>query len=223
MYFIIIIYYKYQFQSNTFLDFIKNKSNDSGNQIIDVKNSKEYLELQKLLTVEKNKNNVLNEQIKKLQIDLDNEKDLRNKLNIKLEEINKTIKNLTNQLSNNFNIIKNNKILELQRTIDMKNQEISQLYARINNNSSGVKFMSGDNIVAVGFMSVNQQIQNYFKAYKDTETVARIEEELYNNYPEFKEKETYLMLNANKIMRFKTLKENNIKNGDIIQVHIYED
>ena len=166
---------------------------------------------------------MLNEQIKKLQIDLDNEKDLRNKLNIKLEEINKTIKNLTNQLSNDFNNIQKNKIIELQRTIDMKNQEISQLYEKINNKSSGVKFMQGDNIVAVGFMSVNQQIQNYFKAYKDTETVARIEEELYNNYPEFKDKETYLMLNANKIMRFKTLKENNIKNGDIIQVHIYED
>ena len=103
----------------------------------------------------------------------------------------------------------------------MKNQEISQLYARINNNSSGVKFMPGDNIVAVIFTSVNQKIQNYGRAYKDTETVARLEEELYNNYPEFKDKETYLMLNANKIMRFKTLKENNIKNGDIIQVHIY--
>ena len=81
--------------------------------------------------------------------------------------------------------------------------------------------MPGDNIIAVGFMSVNQQIQNYSRAYKDTETVSRIEEELYSNYPEFKDKETYLMLNGKKIMRFKTLKENNIKNGDIIQVHIY--
>ena len=31
------------------------------------------------------------------------------------------------------------------------------------------------------------------------------------------------MLRANKIKRFKTLKENNIKNGDIIQVHIYDE
>ena len=72
-------------------------------------------------------------------------------------------------------------------------------------------------------MSVNQKIQNYIRAYKDTEIIARIEEELYNEYPEFKNKETYLMVKANKIMRFKTLKENNVKNGDIIQVHIYED
>ena len=122
-----------------------------------------------------------------------------------------------------MNNIQNNKILELQRIIDMKNQEISQLYGRINSNNNGIKFMPGDNIIGIGFNSVNQKIQNYSRAYKDTEIVARIEEELYNEYPEFKEKETYLMLKGNKIMRFKTLKENNVKNGDIIQVHIYED
>ena len=172
---------------------------------------------------ENNKNDLLNEQIRKLQIDLTNEKDLKNKLNIKLEEANKKIRDLSNQLSNNMNNIQNNKILELQRIIDMKNQEINQLYGRINSNNNGIKFMPGDNIIAVGFISVNQKIQNFHRAYKDSEIVARIEEELYNEYPEFKDKETYLMVKGNKIMRFKTLKENNVKNGDIIQVHIYED
>ena len=172
---------------------------------------------------EKNKNYLLYEQIKKLQIDLYNEKDLKNKLNIKLEESNKKIRDLSNQLSNNMNNIQNNKILELQRIIDMKNQEISQLYGRINSNNNGIKFMPGDNIIGIGFNSVNQKIQNYSRAYKDSEIVARIEEELYNEYPEFKDKETYLMVKGNKVMRFKTLKENNVKNGDIIQIHIYED
>ena len=130
---------------------------------------------------------------------------------------------MTKQVSNNLHKISDNKIIELQRTIDKKNQEISQLYARINNNSSGVKFMPGDNIISIAFISVNQKILNYNRAYKDTEIISRIEEELYNEYPEFKEKETYLMLNANKIKRFKSLKENNVKDGDVIQVHIYED
>ena len=83
--------------------------------------------------------------------------------------------------------------------------------------------MPGDKVIGIGFMSVNQKIQNYVRAYKDTEILARIEEELYNEYPEFKEKETYLMIRANKIKRFKSLKENNIRNGDIIQVHIYDE
>ncbi len=172
---------------------------------------------------EKNKNNRLNEQIKKLEKELSIEKDSKNKLNLKLEEANKQISDLTNRLSNHFNSIQNNNVIELQKIIDMKNQEISQLYMRINNNSNGVKFMPGDNIISIAFISVNQKIQNYNRAYKDTEIISRIEEELYNEYPEFKEKETYLMLNANKIKRFKSLKENNVKNGDVIQVHIYED
>ena len=83
--------------------------------------------------------------------------------------------------------------------------------------------MPGDKVIGIGFMSVNQKIQNYIRAYKDTEILARIEEELYNEYPEFKEKETYLMIRANKIKRFKSLKENDIRNGDIIQVHIYDE
>ena len=105
----------------------------------------------------------------------------------------------------------------------MKNQEINQLYERINNNNSnGLKFNPGDNIISIGFSSVNEKILNYNRAYKDTEIFSRIEEELYNQYPDFKDKETYLMLNENKIKWFKTLKENNIKNGDVIQVHFYE-
>ena len=180
-----------------------------GNQNINIKNSKEYLELEKLFMEEKNKNRLLNKQIKELK---------RN-----LEEANKTISDLKFQLSNKLNNIQNNKIIELERTIEMKNQEISQLYTRLNNKSNDIKYMPGDNIIGVGFMSVNQKIQNYIRVYKDTEIFSRIEEELYNEYPEFKEKDTYLMLNANKIKRFKTLKENNIKTGDIIQVHIYED
>ena len=83
--------------------------------------------------------------------------------------------------------------------------------------------MPGDNIISIAFISVNQKIQNYNRAYKDTEIISRIEEKLYNEYPEFKEKDTYLMLNTNKIKRFKSLKENNVKDGDIIQIHIYEE
>ena len=182
---------------------------------IDVKNTKEYIELQNLFTEEKNKNNILSEQNKKLENDL-------NKLKIELEYANKNIKDLTKKLSNNK--IKNKKkIIELQKSIDMKNLEINQLNARINNNNDGIICSSGDKIVSIAFNSVNQIIQNYNRAYKDTEIFSRIEEELYNEYPEFKDKETYLMIRANKIQRFKTLRENNIKNGDVIQVHIYDD
>jgi septal ring factor EnvC (AmiA/AmiB activator) len=143
-------------------------------------------------------------------------------LNRELQNAKKTISDLNTKLSN-YKKQKNEKIEELQKIIDIKNQEIYQLNLRINNNSSGMIVMPGDKVIGIGFMSVNQKIQNYVRVYKDTEIFSRIEEELYNEYPEFKEKETYLMIRANKIKRFKSLKENNIRNGDIIQVHIYDE
>ena len=143
-------------------------------------------------------------------------------MNSELENAKKTINDLNTKLSNHNNQ-KNEKIEELQKIIDKKNQEINQLNSRINNNSSGMIVMPGDKVIGIGFISVNQKIQNYIRAYKDTEIIARIEEELYNEYPEFKEKETYLMIRANKIKRFKTLKENDIRNGDVIQVHVYDE
>ena len=163
---------------------------------------------------EKKKNNELNKQIQLL-----NSKYIN--LNIELENAKKTIDDLNRKLLNYNNLYNNN--IQLQKKIDIKNQEIIQLNSRINNNSNGMIVMPGDKVIGIGFISVNQKIQNYIRAFKDTEIIARIEENLYNEYPEFKEKETYLMVRANKIKRFKTLKENNIRNGDIIQVHIYDE
>ena len=196
------------------MDFIpkNNKNNkinnlDNNNLNIDVKKTKEYLDLQE-------KNDKLNSQIESL-----NNK--YNELNQKYENAKKTINDLNKKL---FNYNQNNeKIIGLQRLIDIKNQEINQLNSRINNNSSGMIFMPGDRIISIVFISGNQKIQYYNRAYKDTEIFSRVEEKLYNEYPEFKDKDTYLMVRGNKIKRFKTLKENNIKDGDIIQVHIYND
>ena len=204
------------------MDFIpkynkNNKANnlDNNNLNIDVKKTKEYLDLQNLLKEEKEKNDKLNSQIELL-----NNK--YNKLNEELENAKRTINDLNTKLSNYKNQYKE-KIVELQKIIDIKNQEINQLNSRINNNSSGMIFMPGDKIISIVFISGNQKIQYYNRAYKDTEIFSRVEEKLYNEYPEFKDKDTYLMVRGNKIKRFKTLKENNIKNGDVIQVHIYDE
>jgi hypothetical protein len=166
------------------------------------------------LIEEKKKNNTLNEQIQLLNTKYKN-------LNKVLENAKKTINDLNRKLLNYNNLYNNN--IQLQKKIDIKNQEIIQLNPRINNNSNGMIVMPGDKVIGIGFISVNKKIQNYIRAFKDTEIIARIEENLYNEYPEFKEKETYLMVRANKIKRFKTLKENNIRDGDVIQVHIYDE
>ena len=48
------------------------------------------------------------------------------------------------------------------------------------------------------------------------------EEQLYEDYPEYKDKETYFIKNGDKIKRFKSLDENNIKKNDVIMLYIYD-
>ena len=57
---------------------------------------------------------------------------------------------------------------------------------------------------------------------KNTDIVAMIEEKIYDEYPKYKDYNTYLTLNGNIIERFKTLEENGIKDGNIIIVNLYD-
>ena len=112
----------------------------------------------------------------------------------------------------------------------MKNDEINKLKSKLNdklksklNDNSLENFQPGDKILAIGFTSCDQKINNFFLPCKDSELFVRIEEKLYNEYSEYKDKETYFVFGANKIKRFKTLKENNIKSGSLIMLNIYEE
>ena len=56
---------------------------------------------------------------------------------------------------------------------------------------------------------------------KNTNTFVKIEEELYKEYPEYKDVNTYFTVNGFEIKRFKSIQENNIKNKDKIILNIY--
>jgi hypothetical protein len=68
----------------------------------------------------------------------------------------------------------------------------------------------------------NQDIGHYAVVCKNTDLFVRLEEKLYNEYPQFKNYETYFEVKTKRIKRFKTLDENKIKNGDIINIFIVE-
>ena len=40
-----------------------------------------------------------------------------------------------------------------------------------------------------------------------------MEEKLYEEFPEYKETDNYFVVDGKRVKRFKTMKENNIKNG----------
>ena len=104
----------------------------------------------------------------------------------------------------------------------MKNDEINKLKSNKNENSIDNN-QQGEKILAIGFTSCDHKINKFFLPCKDSELFVRIEEKLYDEYYEYKEKETYFLVGGNKINRFKTIKENNIKNCSIIMLNIYDD
>ena len=149
----------------------------------------------------------------------------RNK-NMKLEEIINNLNNMIKNLSKENEHLKN-ELNKLNQIIKEKNEEI-QDYKFKNSNIKEIKSLitsinPGEKVFSVLFMTQgSQDIINYCMACKNTDLFVRLEEKLYNDFPKFRNYETFFMVNAKKILRFKTLDENNIKNNDIIHLFVNE-
>ena len=68
----------------------------------------------------------------------------------------------------------------------------------------------------------NNDIFNYSMPCKTTDLFASLEERLCQDFPKYRNAKKIFMVNANKILRFKTLAENNIKSNDIISLFFTE-
>ena len=144
-------------------------------------------------------------------------------LNIEQEKV-KELKNKLLFYEQNFN--ENiNKIKELENLINIKNTELNNLNTKIDNDKSA-PFMAymkpGEKIMAINFVSTSQDIHKPM-ACKNTDIISRLEETLYNDYPQYKDYNTYLTVNGNAIKRFKSLDENGVKDGDSIIVNTYDE
>ena len=75
--------------------------------------------------------------------------------------------------------------------------------------------------MGVNFVSMGtNDIGHYNLVCKNTELFVRLEERLYEDFPKFKDYETFFEVRTKRIKRFKTLDENNIKSKDIINIFI---
>jgi hypothetical protein len=61
-------------------------------------------------------------------------------------------------------------------------------------------------------------INNYTIIAKNNDKFSKIEDILYEKYPNYKESDNYFIFKGNKVKRNKTLEENNIKDNDIIML-----
>ena len=77
----------------------------------------------------------------------------------------------------------------------------------------------GEKIIAALFISSDKKI-TYSIPCKNTTPFVRIEEKLYEEYPDYKDTENHFIHNGNVIKRFKTVEENNIKSGKPIILNV---
>ena len=139
--------------------------------------------------------------------------------------------NLNTQLNSYKNKVEqlNSEINSLKATLDSKNLEIQNLtnyhkneLKKISQSTSNLEFCKqGEKLMAVNFISKDEKV-NLALPCKNTDTFVRLEEQLFNEYPDYKNVNTYFTVDGNIIKSNKTMEENNIKNTDAILLNIYE-
>ena len=167
-----------------------------------------------------NENKSLKKEIKKLKDENDS-----------LKKENKVLKKENSELKKELNNIKeslNKKIVEfdnLKASLYSKNNELKNLNNQINdlkiNNNPNNENVKRKDIITILFKSIDQKVEIPFSCHI-SDIFVRIEEQLYNEYPEYKEFNTYFTVNGRVIKRFKSIKENDLKNFDKILLNVYE-
>ena len=133
------------------------------------------------------------------------------------QEENKKLKETIYQLEQEQKtLIKNLK--EEEKTMSAKNEKIYDS-EKIIKSTSITELKKGEVIISVLFMSMgNQDIQNYSMPCKNTDLFVDLERKLYEDFPKFKNYETYFEVNTRRILRFKTIEENKIESNAIINI-----
>ena len=224
------IYNKFNIQNNNFKNNyenwnkkINNSDNNTNNEIINLRNEIQELKnnidkFRNEIEVLKNENEVLkneNEVLNKENEVLNKKNKVLNKKNISLKN-ELTIKNEDiNKYKEELNNLKNS-LISKDNTINDLNNKISNL--NINNNTQNVNI---NDIKTILFKSVDHKVDIGFSC-QDSDIFVRIEEKLYNEYPDYKDLNTYFTVNGLAIKRFRSIKENNLKNFDKIILNVYE-
>ena len=120
-----------------------------------------------------------------------------------------------------------NEVISKNDELNNKNNEIQNYILEINdlkeNKNQITSIKPGEKIFPVLFITQgNHDIFNYAMTCKNTELFVRLEERLYEDFPQFKKVETIFMVDERRILRFQTLDENKIKRNDIISLFVVE-
>ena len=109
-----------------------------------------------------------------------------------------------NNLNMNMNMMNNN--MNLMNNMNMQGN-------LINNN----KLVNFDNIIVIQFISTDFKINRGIKCLPSDKFV-EVEDKLYQIYPEFKTTNNSFITEGRAIIRFQTIAENKIKDGQVVQL-----
>ena len=168
-----------------------NKLNNTINQLKQEHNT-DILKYKKEIKAYIDRNEILNNQIKKLSLDNTNLKEEIEKVNIQ----------------NN-----SDDIVSLYKRIDDLNKKLSR-YPFV--------LEEGEKILSVIFTSVSKKV-NYSMVCKNTDSIYKLEGELYKTFPELSETDNCFLCKGTVVNRFKKFEELKFKNGDIIIINQQED
>ena len=174
------------------------------------------MENEKNKLIEKEKN-LINE-INKIKEELEKYKNENKKLKNDLVKANKIIENLQKNQKENLNIkILQDENKDLENKLYLKDNEINQMKLQLKNNTKKKPLYQLDDIMVINFMSTDNSIHKGIKCV-ETDTFAEVEEKLYQIYDNFRDTNNMFTINGRTILRFRNLKENKIKDGDIVLI-----
>ena len=116
----------------------------------------------------------------------------------------KSQNNINNNLNNDAN-----KMVKL-------NEKIEELTEKINRYPFILE--KNEKMLSIVFISISQNV-NYSMICKNTDSIHKLEEELYKEYPNLAESDNYFLCKGTIINKFKKFEELNIKNGDTILIN----
>ena len=157
------------------------------------------------------KNKKLEEENKKLKEDI-------NKYKNELIKANKIISNLSNNQVNNNELKKlKDEITNLKLKLSEKDNEIQELKNQINNSTKPEEKVNFQDIIVINFITTDGSLHEGINCLS-TDVFAEVEERLYKKNVELRNSNNMFKVNEKPVLRFKTLGENNIKDGDILQL-----
>jgi len=214
---------------------INNFYNNNNNQQIN-NNSSFFINQNKITQLENENNNLkitiqnlsnenqkLKNEIKSNENEINKYKKLEIDLNNKIRNYQENIQNLINEKNELFNKMNNGndkdkdkQIMTLMNELINKDKEIKNL-----NSNMEYSLKPGEKLMTVIVESVDKQFQ-YAVICKNSDKLYKIEEMLYEQFPEYLEEKFYFMLGGNVLNQFKTIEQNNIKFSDKILMKKYD-